>query len=102
MALNASELQKYFADMDKEEEEGAILAGVTSDEYRDAALPSTGPMAVGESLTPPSMMRPKTLASTAAANQPLQLLAETAGRAGQVAGGYLGAPTEYKKKPGGL
>ena len=36
----------------------------------------------------------------ATANQPLQLLAETAGRAGQVAGGYLGAPTEDKKKPG--
>ena len=45
MATNASELQKYFADMDKEEEEGAKLAGVTPDEYREAALPSTGPLA---------------------------------------------------------
>ena len=36
----------------------------------------------------------------ATANQPLQLLAETAGRAGQVAGGYLGAPKDDKKKMG--
>ena len=34
----------------------------------------------------------------ATANQPLQLLSETAGRAGQIAGGYYGAPAE-KKKP---
>lgn len=45
MANSASELQKYFADMDAEEEAGARLAGVTPDEYREAALPSTGPMA---------------------------------------------------------
>ena len=36
----------------------------------------------------------------AVANQPLQLFAETAGRAGQIAGGYYGAPAEDKKKPG--
>jgi hypothetical protein len=35
----------------------------------------------------------------AVANQPLQLLSETVGRAGQIAGGYYGAP-EDKKKPG--
>lgn len=35
-------------------------------------------------------------------NQPLQLFAETAGRAGQIAGGYYGAPTEEDKKKAGV
>jgi len=36
----------------------------------------------------------------ATANQPWQTTAEAIGRAGQVAGGYYGAPAEDKKKPG--
>ena len=58
MATNATELQKYFADMDAAEETDAKLAGVTPDEYREARLagmslnqwrdlakPEKGPMA---------------------------------------------------------
>jgi hypothetical protein len=87
MATNATELQKYFADMDAAEKADAKMVGVTPDEYRDLALPSTGPMAaldraanaariasigpsMGESLTPPSMMRPKTLASAVVRGEP--------------------------------
>jgi hypothetical protein len=45
MATNASELQKYFADIDAAEEADAKLAGVTPDEFREATLPSKGPLA---------------------------------------------------------
>jgi len=45
MAMNASELQKYFADMDDAEEADAKLAGVMPDEFRDLTAPYSGPLA---------------------------------------------------------
>ena len=45
MATNAKALQDYFAGLDAAEEADAKLAGVTPDEYREAGLPSTGPLA---------------------------------------------------------
>jgi hypothetical protein len=58
MATNASELQKYFANMDAEEERVAEDIGISPDEVRFYEMQN-----VGKDMLPPSMMRPKELAS---------------------------------------
>ena len=53
MATNASELQKYFADMDAEEERVGEKYGISPDEVRQFEMQN-----FGEEMTPPSLQKP--------------------------------------------
>jgi len=58
MATNAKALQDYFAGLDAEEERVGEKYGISPDEVRQFEMQD-----VGEEMTPPSLIRPKTLAS---------------------------------------
>jgi len=58
MATNAKALQDYFARLDAEEERVGEKYGISPDEVRQFERQD-----VGEEMTPPSLMRPKMLAS---------------------------------------